>query len=274
MPVINNDVKILYIPPDTTAKEISFYNESKQEIIELSQNGKFQKSQRGINDGFGFQRYSVSEQNWMVGVSMAVVIIFIVARVGYHHKYRQLFQSLLASRYMKLAMREERALNHPFSVLLSVNYCLVTAMVIYMCTRYFSIEIPGWEGLLLYSVLFAGVWVNLLAKSTVKKMVRFIIGEDGGQAEDRFNLFFFNQALGIALIPPVIIACFADGPLKEAALWFAIAETVVFYLVRMARGFIVGLNTGSSAFYLFLYLCTLEITPLIVLVRVFDSEIG
>jgi len=274
MPVTSSDVKVLFIPADTSAKEISFYNLTKQELIKLSEGGTFTKKERNANDGFEFSKYDSSEQFWMPGVIISIVIIFIISRVAYNHKYRQLLQSLLASRYMKLAMREERALNHPFSVLLTVNYCLTTAMVIYLVLKLFNIEVPEADGILLFFILFLIVICVLLIKTILKKIFQFIIGEDGGQSEDRFNLYFFNQALGIALIPPVIISCFANGNLQETAIWFSCIMIVLCYIFRLGRGVAVGLNSGSSAFYLFLYLCTLEITPLIVMTRVLVSEIG
>lgn len=274
MSVYSQNVKVLFIPPDTSAKEISFYTTSKKELIELSNGSTFYKKERNADDGFQFSKYDSSEQVWMPSVIITIVIIFIVSRVAYHHKYRQLLQSLLASRYMKLAMREERALNHPFSVLLTINYCLAGAMIIYLVMKHFSIVVPELQGILLFFVLFLIVLGILIVKTVLKKIFQFIIGEDGGQSEDRFNLYFFNQALGIALIPPVIISCFAHGNLQEAAIWFSCIMIVLCYLFRLGRGITVGLASGSSAFYLFLYLCTLEITPLIVMTRVLVSEIG
>ncbi|MBL7890070.1 MAG: DUF4271 domain-containing protein, partial [Bacteroidia bacterium] len=44
----------------------------------------------------------------------------------------------------------------------------------------------------------------------------------------------------------------------------------LFLFTRMVRGLIIGLNSVRvSKFYLFLYLCSLEILPLIVMIKIF-----
>jgi hypothetical protein len=84
-----------------------------------------------------------------------------------------------------------------------------------------------------------------------------------------FNVYLTNKIAGLLLIPIVIgLAYFPYG--KSILVNLGIVLITFMYLFRVKRGIQIGISKAKlSYFYLFIYLCTLEILPLAVLVRVF-----
>jgi hypothetical protein len=89
--------------------------------------------------------------------------------------------------------------------------------------------------------------------------------------EKEANLYSFvtmlvNNLLGLVLIPVNLLVAFAPEPFVGYAIWFGLGAIVLFYLFRMLKGlFISGRYIAQFQFHFFLYLCTAEIAPLLIL---------
>ncbi|HRD37167.1 MAG TPA: DUF4271 domain-containing protein, partial [Bacteroidia bacterium] len=73
--------------------------------------------------------------------------------------------------------------------------------------------------------------------------------------------------VGVILLPVMIIAELA--PINPVWLVFpSLLFIVLGYMFRLYRGFLFsGIEQGMGVFQLFVYLCTLEILPLLVLIK-------
>jgi hypothetical protein len=82
----------------------------------------------------------------------------------------------------------------------------------------------------------------------------------------QLNTLIFNQITGIAIFPFALMAFYWENTT------FLIIGVVIVSLLfgyRLFRGILTGLaNKNYNLLYLFLYLCTLEILPLLLLVKV------
>jgi hypothetical protein len=117
------------------------------------------------------------------------------------------------------------------------------------------------------------VSIGLAFKLLVVKLVGVVFKVEGAVNEYIFNIFLHHKAIGIFLFPVTIALAFIkDIPPHYLVVtgWSIIAVVLVY---RTLRGMLGGIQTaGISKYYLFLYLCTLEILPLIVIIKVFISQ--
>ena len=87
-----------------------------------------------------------------------------------------------------------------------------------------------------------------------------------------FNTFLINNILGIALLPFVCLIAYNQMISASWLILIAVILAGTAFAYRMFRGVLVGLSMPSfSLLYLFLYLCTLEIAPLLILIRIIVS---
>ncbi|TVR88977.1 MAG: DUF4271 domain-containing protein [Saprospirales bacterium] len=87
-----------------------------------------------------------------------------------------------------------------------------------------------------------------------------------------FTIYIFNIFIGLVLLPLNAFAAFAPEPLSIAALYFSLAFFILMYLFRQLRGLFIGSKfLIANQFHFFIYLCTVEIAPLLILGRYFVS---
>ena len=71
---------------------------------------------------------------------------------------------------------------------------------------------------------------------------------------------------GIILFFPVVMTAYVDA---EVYTWVSVVIIFILLTTKILRGILIGLaNTDFSILYLFVYLCTLEIAPYILLYKV------
>jgi hypothetical protein len=85
--------------------------------------------------------------------------------------------------------------------------------------------------------------------------------------EHLYNEFIYNKLLGVGAIPVMILLSYTEGWLQQLTFWIAIVLIICVFAARLTRGVIFSLKKDISIFYMFLYLCALEIVPLLLLYR-------
>lgn len=224
--------------------------------------------------GLHLHKIDRSQGHWLFAVLMLLLVVFTFLRVFYNNKYRQLIHAFVSSRQMKQVVREELALTHPFSIILLIHFALVTGLLLFWIDSLLPGKLLPFKGFLLF-LAYSGIVLAVLAgKALLSKIAQFLIGEDGGMTENRYNMILFPELAGILMLPLVILASFGPESFFNFSLFTAAILLFITYLFRLIRGVVVALHAGSGVIYIFLYLCALEILPLIVMIRVLASEIG
>ena len=82
------------------------------------------------------------------------------------------------------------------------------------------------------------------------------------------NVVIFNEAIGLIFIPFIVLLIYMPFENKKWIYVIAITLFAILYIYRFIRGIIIiTSSTKFSKFYLFLYLCTLEILPSLLLIK-------
>ena len=82
-----------------------------------------------------------------------------------------------------------------------------------------------------------------------------------------YNSFIFNKLMGMAILPLLLFVVYTTGILQKAFFWLTLATVVLVIIMRLIRGVVFSFKKDVSIFYMFLYLCALEISPLVLLYR-------
>lgn len=140
--------------------------------------------------------------------------------------------------------------------LLLLNYFVVVSLGMYMFLQHFHVNRVLSFGLAAYYLL------QILAL--------FLTGVVTGNFKRFFHSFrsytLVHQMLGIALIPFLLIWVLNEGT-NSIYHWIFIGLCVVFQLYKIFRGFVIAIRQNFEWYYIILYLCTLEILPILALMR-------
>lgn len=85
-----------------------------------------------------------------------------------------------------------------------------------------------------------------------------------------FTIIIFNIFLGLLVFPLNALAAFGPDIISNTAIYISLFFLIIFYLVRQLRGLFIGSKfLADHQFHFFIYLCTVEIAPLLILGKIF-----
>ena len=148
-------------------------------------------------------------------------------------------------------------------VILAINGGLFLLFV----SDYFDFYLPGISMPLLFLIFSLAILVLFWLKSFALRITGFLFDKSKLFAEYRHNVSLYNKIYGLLLLPVVVGLLYGGDSLYVLLIYSGLALLAVFYLLQLVRGLEIIIRKGVSLFYLFLYLCALEILPIIVLYK-------
>lgn len=218
-----------------------------------------------IHDGAIFN--SSQQLVWPSVVLFVAVCILILLKVTMPSR---ILRVLNAAYSLQVARQIERENYGPFkrlSVLLNVVFVLVTAFLFYKLNQMFGAILNEASGFMQY-LFFIGVIISVYVLKFISlNIVAFVTQTSATIGEYINNTLIVNQSIGVVLLPVMIIA--ELSPLNPIWLVFpSVLFIVLGYFFRLYRGFLFsGVEQGMGIFQLFVYLCALEILPLLVFIK-------
>lgn len=196
--------------------------------------------------------------------------IYVWLYVKNRKRIQQIIKAFYLNRYANQLAREESSMLNRVTFFLSVLFLFSISLFITQVVDFY-----GWEfqeiDQSLFLLIIAGAIVSIyLVKIATIQFMGFIFKTTKEAVEYTQTLLFFINALGLFLLP--IVICIAFAQQIEVSVFINIGMGLIglFMLTRLVRGIIIGVNSNHvSNVYLFLYLCTLEILPILILLKLF-----
>lgn len=130
--------------------------------------------------------------------------------------------------------------------------------------------LSGFRLFLFYSVLLMALFFARILITIIVGHV-FLIHEL--LRENLYMEFTYNKLLGILLLPLNFIIVYSEEILAKWTFYIALFIIIVLVFMKMARGVVFSTKKRVFNFYLFLYLCALEIVPLLLFYKWFTTVV-
>lgn len=203
-------------------------------------------------------------------VSLLIVITAVTfLKVFYSKIFFQILKAFFNNNTANQIIRDENLLVQRASILLSIICYLVLALFAYKGSLYFQVENTYLgKGFALFLAIALFIAIAYSVKMIVLKFLGGLFYINKPVTAYIFNLFLINNVLGIVLIPVIIF--FAYLPVyTDILLYSGLIIVLLFYIYRLVKGMISWTgSTHMNLFYLFLYICALEIAPLLILSKI------
>lgn len=206
--------------------------------------------------------------DWFFPIILLVLTVFAVLRVFYSKYFSQMIVAFANNNLTNQIVRDENILVQRASIYLSFVFNLIAALFLYLLSIYYN-----WEmgiGMGFYRFLFFAIIVSAIytIKFLILKISGWLFNLDREMATYIFNTFLINNILGITLLPFVCLIAYNQAISTSTLILISLIFGAIAFSYRLFRGVLIGLGTPTfSLLYLFLYLCTLEIAPLLILIR-------
>ena len=204
---------------------------------------------------------------FLVLVSYAIIRHMQVGIIG--DSFRQYFSFTLSNQDYKGA----HGLSSRLSIALVLNSIIVISILIYKLLVKANVPVNPY---LLYGLVLGGVFLLLVMKLTIITIVKGI-SEAGDVLEKAKNYNYrYYQIIGVLLLPGIIAILFFPHSTNVNVQLFGqksqnIGEVYCAFLlamsffIRLLQSIRQSLDVKISWYYIILYLCTLEILPLVVI---------
>ncbi len=209
--------------------------------------------------------------------------IFIPALLGlgllaiiatYYRKYfGLLFESIFYRYSNNKILNEKNSSFKKLTFVLDILYVISFSMAIDLIIKGFSLFSPPSNMKYIVFVAFVGLLIVLkLFRLLIFKMIT-IFSNSKIFLNDLFNTSsLYTRILGLVLVPLAFIIAYSTGTLNVVSLYITLITIIIMLILRtisMIRSFILG---GISIFYFILYLCALEIVPLLIIIKEVKSR--
>jgi hypothetical protein len=207
-----------------------------------------------------------STADYTISAMLLCLLIFTWVQRFYAKRLKQVFKAAALPRFLNQLERDGNLFAERITLGLSVVFVIVFTIALgQIAEDKFGVGFSEEGGGLLYLMLFGAVCSVWLAKSSLIKLLGNIFKTEIYAQEYLLNNLIFNMITGIILFFPVVMTAYVDS---EIYTWVSVIIIFILLIYKTLRGIIIGLsNTDFSILYLFVYLCTLEILPYVVLYK-------
>jgi hypothetical protein len=222
-----------------------------------------------IKESYSPSPIKTGTESWQIIILVIAVLLLGMVKAYSNNRYRSGLKALVNYGVAQETTREEQVFFHRSNMLLTLGYILTLSLFIYQ-VKWFalgnSIEPEGFSSFL---IVVAGIILVYLVKYIFAKLLLFIFNDATIAPEYTFNVSLYNNLLGVVLIPLLCVNYFTAFPFQSLLIFIALPLALLVLVLRLIRLFVIGRARGVLYVYIFLYICTLEILPLVVLYRIF-----
>ena len=204
-------------------------------------------------------------EDWMVLVFLFTLVSLAYTRRVHPARIFRLWNSMWNIRTMRQTIREEP--NTPRANLLfnSVFY-LQAGLVAYAGIKCFRPD-ERLSGVLPYLSLVGILFGIYLGKRILLRALAVLSAGDYSLSEYEYSVFLTNRMLGLLLFP--LALSIAYFPSQQAASIIIVSAAIILLAIsyRLIRSLLTAVESGVTPFYILFYICTLEILPTAIGIR-------
>lgn len=212
-----------------------------------------------------FKKY---QPDWILGLLLLCFVLLAWAQVFYRRRLRQILMATYSKRFLSQLVRDGDLFSERISLATGFIYFIITSLFLFQLYELVLVKdagrlLQGFPLFALISIFVLGFW---MVKIGLIRFLSFIFRTRQTSREYILNILIFNILTGIFLLPLMVFAVYLKSVIF---LWICMIIFALFFFFRFVRGFLIGISiTKFSYLFLFVYLCSLEILPLVVLLKV------
>lgn len=219
--------------------------------------------------GLGLPIYNKTSLNtdWVTILLLLILVLFATVRNTYSKYLGHLFQSMVnySTAFRMFREKNNSVLHGEFR--LEVYFYLTGSLFLFQVINHFQINLL-YSNITLFMICLGSVLSYFLFKKLVYHMLGSLLESTNETGEYLFNMDNFNRITGLFLFPTISFIAFYPFKNPMFPVVVGILTVLVIYLFLLQRGITILMKKQLSKFYLFLYLCTLEFLPLLLIYKI------
>jgi len=206
--------------------------------------------------------------DWIVLSFLVCLILIAWGQVFYHKRLKQIYYAPLSQRFLNILTKEGSLFKERLSVALSFIYVFAFSLFISLLVKEFLPErFIGFHDYQVFALCTASVISFWLIKISLIRFLGNVFHTYFATKDYLQNILAFSFITGLILLPLLLMTVFLHSTIM---LYISLIFIFLLYFFRVMRGVFIGISLKKfSWLFLFVYLCSLEILPLVVIFKVF-----
>ena len=206
---------------------------------------------------------------WVFSLTMLLLTILVTL---YKSLIVKIYKGFLNDNFLKLIQRDQGGTIILAYFLLILLFFISLGTLFYLYLQHFGLVEPVLSKLL-YCIL--GVALVFVVKLSILSIAGFVFPVYKEIRQYTFTIIVFSIILGLLLLPFNILIAYAPTDMATYLIYLAFLAIILVYLFRTLRGVLIASKYISlHKFHFFMYLCAVEIAPLLVLFKSVSSFSG
>ena len=210
-------------------------------------------------------RSGPGKTDWLTVVFILCLGCIAVARFFFPGRIRYIMKAGIGLRFFHMVEKEALLFRETPAYLLAVNFLLLISLLTYQSLVYLDMP-PGLQHHhpgLIFSVFFLFFLLFYLLKRLLVGFLAWVFASQRAAKLYFSNLWVFNLITGVLLIPIVFFQVYNQDKYALYAGWILL---IIINIYKISRGGMLAYRaSGYSVYYLILYLCAVEIAPLLII---------
>jgi hypothetical protein len=207
--------------------------------------------------------------DWITILLMICLFIFAWIQTFYSKRFSQIFRAAAQPHFVNQLEREGNLFKERITLGLGFIYYGVLSVFIYQLFNSVGLIPSGMNNIGFTALIFGSLFTFQMLKSLIVYSSGIVFETRESARSHQLNILIFNHITGVTLFPFTIMALYWESPVF---LYIGGLSALIITLYGFFRSILTGLNNKNyNLFYLFLYLCTLEILPVLVLLKVISK---
>lgn len=210
---------------------------------------------------------------WLFIIFMVQILLLVTVRLVFE---KNIFEQMRAFTNLNIAqqLQRDQETSLPFSdVVLNLSGFMSVAVLVFLSVLYFE----GWDDaqrVSYFGYLFVFSSCLFVAKYLIMKATAVVFPFKDVMNLYNFSFFLNHQLIGVVLIPLNMIIAYAVGGIAYYVMigtWILVGLSFILLAIKglvMSRSYWMRYN-----FHFIVYICSLEIAPLLILYKVFADTV-
>ncbi len=221
-----------------------------------------EKTPKTTADKIIIEQHNRVEINWTLTIAMISLILLLIIKRFFKDSFSSLYKSLVNYQLSEKLLRDKNILTIRSNLILNVHFILIFSLLLAVVLwKYGSTEKLSISSFLFFMSILASI---IIARYLIINIIGYTFDKSKLAKEQIFNIQLIDKALGITILPFVFMILYAPKLFSTIAMGICIALVILAFIIRLLR--IIQTNNKNDVllFHSFLYLCTLELLPLII----------
>jgi hypothetical protein len=216
---------------------------------------------------FHVNKLQNTQPDWMLAILILCFVLLAWVRVFYPKRIQQIFRAPFSKRFINQLTRDGNLFRERIAVAMGTVYILTFSLLLYEFNeKVLGIAVRGVSGMVLFGLITAISIGFLAAKVALVQFLGAIFKTRETTSNYLLNLVIFALLSGPVLLIAMVLIVYLNS---VVVLYLCLFIFILLLALRFMRGFFIGIAlTKFSYLFLFVYLCSLEILPILVLIKI------